>query len=442
MTGERVAGEHVTGRRSPARWVIVVVAVVVAVGLVGGGWFAATVFASPQQRAAAAAPPVAKPVLATVVSGDLVDTQVISGVIRPTDSFGAVLTAPADASRSVVTSVNTKKGGLVTVGTAVATVNGQPVFALRSAFPLYRDLGPGDQGVDVRALQQNLVDMGLLGTADGTFGPATASAVAGLFTHAGFDVPRRDAPPAPASPAVRVAGAGTVAGGATGAGTGPVATPVQVVYFPMASALTVPSLPAVAAAVPPVGDEVGPDTTFDFTAQSMAVFATVPDSLQAAPRPGSKVTVSGAGLRDAAATVGVVVDPGSTAGDDTGSAGSGGAGAGTGAAGSAGSAAGGDTTADTQAEIRVDIDAPHRLTPEMAGQSVTVTATIRRIATAALIVPVTAVAQADSGHGNVLVVAGDGTTRRVPVTIIGAADGRVALKPGAGVKTGDQVRVG
>jgi hypothetical protein len=142
--------------------VSLIVTVVVGIGLIGGGWFAASVFTSPEQRAAAAAPPAAAPILAEVESGNLLDTRTLSGTIRPTDAFDAVLVAAGGGSRSVVTSLNVSKGASVAIGSVVATVNGQPVFALQSPFPLYRDIGVGDSGVDVRSLQDSLKSMGPL----------------------------------------------------------------------------------------------------------------------------------------------------------------------------------------------------------------------------------------------------------------------------------------
>jgi multidrug efflux pump subunit AcrA (membrane-fusion protein) len=92
--------------------------------------------------------------------------------------------------------------------------------------------------------------------------------------------------------------------------------------------------------------------------------------------------------------------------------------------------------------MRIDLDDASLMTPQLSGQSVTVTATVKQVATDALIVPVTAVAGEDPAHGNVLVVSGGGAVQRVAVTIIGTVDGRVALEPGGRLKAGDQVRVG
>jgi hypothetical protein len=424
--------------RRPGRWVSLIVTVVVGIGLIGGGWFAASVFTSPEQRAAAAAPPAAAPILAEVESGNLLDTRTLSGTIRPTDAFDAVLVAAGGGSRSVVTSLNVSKGASVAIGSVVATVNGQPVFALQSPFPLYRDIGVGDSGVDVRSLQDSLKSMGLLPSPDGTVWPA--SAVTKLFTRAGFDTPKRDAQPTPGPETnAQPPNTGGASTDAPEASAEQVAVkPVRVVYFPMAAGMMVPNLPAVVGSLPKVGTEVGAGATFSFTAQALAVFASLPASLPEGLKAGTKVTVSGAGLQDAAATVrgpAVLEDAGSASG---GSPAPGNGDSDTGAADSPPSGA----PASPESEMRIDLDDASLMTPQLSGQSVTVTATVKQVATDALIVPVTAVAGEDPAHGNVLVVSGGGAVQRVAVTIIGTVDGRVALEPGGRLKAGDQVRVG
>ena len=433
--------------RGLARWIIVVIVVVVAVALVAGGWFAATVFTSPEQRAAAAAAPSPAPILVQVESGSLVDTRTLSGTVRPTDSFDAVLGVVAGAGRSIVTSVSVTKGQPVSVGSVVATVNGQPVFATQSAFPFYRDMGVGDHGVDVRALQESLVAVGLLGSADGQFGSATATAVQELFTRAGFDVPLRAAAPVSTSdPTPSVAG-GAVSDGGTvpdggavpDSGAKTAVAPAPVVYFPIASGLTVPALPAVVTSAPAVGTEVSSGATFGFAAQSLAVFATLPTSLPEGLEPGTTVVVSGAGLDNVAATAhGTITSTDTSLQQDPSDTGDADSGAGDTAAQPFG---GTDGATSAQTEVRFDLDGDAILKPEQAGQSVTVTVTVRQIAEDALIVPVTAVDEADSTHGHVLVVTSGSATERVTVTIVGVVDGRVALKPGETLKVGDQVRV-
>lgn len=430
-------------RRRSRPWLFMVVAVLVAVGLIAGGWFAATQFTSPQQRAAAATAPKETPVTAPVQTGDLVDTLTLSGTISPTSSITAALTAPTGTGSSVLTTVNSAVGSSVAIGTMVATVDGQPVFALQSPFPFYRDLGVGDTGLDVRSLQQNLVEMGLLSSADGNFGSQTAAAVTSLFDKAGFPPPTRAASTTgTSSSGTSSSGAAQSASGSSGAAA-PAQAPAQVVYFPMASAMTVTSLPEVVATAPQVGADVGSSATFGFTATTFAVYATPPASLPDGLAAGTKVTLTGAGLQNATGTVrGMVPAPGTSSSQSSSSSG------GTTDSGTTGSVPNGITgslaagSGTAQTDIGIDLDDASLLKPQMSGQSVTVSATVKTVAMHDLIVPTIAVAEQDPTHGTVLVVSGSGRVTRVPVTIVGAIGGSTALQPGGRLKAGENVRVG
>jgi peptidoglycan hydrolase-like protein with peptidoglycan-binding domain len=70
------------------------------------------------------------------------------------------------------------QGATVERGDELYRVNEQPVTLLLGAIPMYRDLGPGDPGRDVRQLENNLAKLGYEGfTADDTYTPSTAEAV-------------------------------------------------------------------------------------------------------------------------------------------------------------------------------------------------------------------------------------------------------------------------
>ena len=58
--------------------------------------------------------------------------------------------------------LHVRSGDVVRSGDRVAEVSGRTVVALQSDSPLYRPLGLGDQGPDVRRLESLLVDMGFL----------------------------------------------------------------------------------------------------------------------------------------------------------------------------------------------------------------------------------------------------------------------------------------
>lgn len=76
-------------------------------------------------------------------------------------------------------------------GDVLAEVAYRPVILLQGDAPLVRDLSAGDQGPDVVMVQQALLEMGLIETADidGVFGPVTAAAVTALYEEAGYPAP-------------------------------------------------------------------------------------------------------------------------------------------------------------------------------------------------------------------------------------------------------------
>ncbi|MGO3796928.1 MAG: peptidoglycan-binding protein [Pauljensenia sp.] len=62
-------------------------------------------------------------------------------------------------------------------GDALYAVAGTPVRVVKGSTPFYRDLVVGERGIDVAQLEQALVDLGYLGTADEVFDSWTESAV-------------------------------------------------------------------------------------------------------------------------------------------------------------------------------------------------------------------------------------------------------------------------
>ena len=79
------------------------------------------------------------------------------------------------------------------------TVNGRPVFALRGPVPMYRALGPGTSGDDVKQLQKALRRLGFdPGSISGTYGQGTATAVTDWYRNKGYEAqqPSADGPAA------------------------------------------------------------------------------------------------------------------------------------------------------------------------------------------------------------------------------------------------------
>ena len=87
----------------------------------------------------------------------------------------------------VVREVNCAVGEQIESGNSLFTIDNDPILALHTATPLWRDLTPGLQGDDVRALQEELNRLGASVAVTGTFGPATTAAVRSLWAGMGGD---------------------------------------------------------------------------------------------------------------------------------------------------------------------------------------------------------------------------------------------------------------
>lgn len=76
-------------------------------------------------------------------------------------------------------------GGRLVSGTSPVTVDDRPVLALATAQPLWRDLDPTSRGVDVTALQDELIRLGHQVPATGAFDASTQAAVRALREQIG-----------------------------------------------------------------------------------------------------------------------------------------------------------------------------------------------------------------------------------------------------------------
>ncbi|RRD51762.1 peptidoglycan-binding protein [Buchananella hordeovulneris] len=148
-----------------------------------GTWFAAKRFQSPDQRQAAAAPPTAGPIVVEVTRGDLTEQTTMKATASRAGERSVPL--PLPGAVSVLTHPGVAADTELLSGNVIAWINDRPVFALRGPFPLFRDIGEGDSGDDVRLLQQALADLGYDITPDGHFGTYTASLVRDLYETAG-----------------------------------------------------------------------------------------------------------------------------------------------------------------------------------------------------------------------------------------------------------------
>ncbi|MFF3377057.1 peptidoglycan-binding protein [Streptomyces sp. NPDC002680] len=179
-------------------------ALVGAVVLVGaGGWIAGTQVRSPADAAAAHTAPKAGPVTVAVQRQSLTATVVASGSVefaspRPLALAGAVGTgAAASAGGEGAEQRITKApvaGTKVKEGDVLMTVNGRPVFALSGSVPMYRALGPGASGDDVKQLQRALRRLGFdPGSISGNYRQGTAAAVTSWYTSKGYEAQKPSA---------------------------------------------------------------------------------------------------------------------------------------------------------------------------------------------------------------------------------------------------------
>ncbi len=378
------------GGRAAVRAALVVVLVGAALT---AGWYAAGRFESPAQRAAAASAPTAMPVTATVSRGDLADEITATAQIGYAGERQVSLPS-GGGSMHVVTAQPIAPGSAVGAGDALLVVDGRPVIVLPGAFPFYRDLHPGDNGPDVAQLQDGLRAAGAIISAreDGTFGRATAAAIARRYKTLGY---------ATASEQVET----------TNPDDGTTTTTSQLLV-PVGELLALPQLPALVTAVPPVGTVLdGSDSTATFAEPTLQATADIAPSVLASVTDGTQGTLTD----DSGGSIDVQVSA-ITAGDAT-----------TGASGSV-----------------VLAPSDGSISSEWAGKQVLATLRLQVAATDSLIVPTRAVAVDATGTAHVLRQSRDGSFASIAVEIRGQLAGQTAVAPfdEGTLAEGDPVKVG
>jgi hypothetical protein len=120
-----------------------------------------------------AAPATATPVATAIVErGTIAATESWDGTLE----YGAPYTVTSSAEGTITRLVD--QGERVRRGDELFRVNEQPVTLLYGVVPMYRDLEPGDSGVDVKQLEKNLAALGYEGfTVDDEYTSSTAEAV-------------------------------------------------------------------------------------------------------------------------------------------------------------------------------------------------------------------------------------------------------------------------
>ncbi|WP_081859797.1 MULTISPECIES: peptidoglycan-binding domain-containing protein [unclassified Microbacterium] len=398
-----------TARRS--RW-IVVIAVVLIVALIGAGfWFAAQFQSSAQQEANAKAP-APGPVFAEVTQGALAGEVGFTGQAGPSTQTPVTVLPVAEASLTVVTGRPLATGATASSGQVLTEVNGRPLFGVQSAFSFYRDMGVGDRGPDVEALQAALVVRSYQLNADGRFGGETAAAVKRWYQDNGYEAPTRSA-----------AAEKTSSEGGEKAADPSEKAPAAEGYVPVAEILAMPSASAQVVKGVQVGQRLAAEGVPDLILGSadLVVTITVPVTDLGDVVAGDAAVISIGGTE----VEGIVGDirPSDSAEDSEGS--------------------GSNGDAEQAAPEVTFAVVPKTALPGSSGRARV--AVIKQIvAEDALIVPVLAVSDRGPDKNVLTKQQADGTLLEVPVTVLGTLQGEVAVEPrdeGA-LKAGELVRVG
>ncbi|GAA1221058.1 MULTISPECIES: peptidoglycan-binding domain-containing protein [Microbacterium] len=414
-------------RRS--RWIVVLVVVLVGSIICAGFWFAAQFQSSAQQEANAKAP-AAGPVFAEVTQGSLVGEVSFTGLAGPSAQTPVTVLPVPDASLAVVTGHPLQVGAAVSAGQVLTEVNGRPLFGVQSPFSFYRDMGIGDHGPDVEALQNALLARSYEVVPDGRFGSATAAAVKRWYQDSGYEAPTRSAPAVEKTDPVegdRPAESSTE--------TPATKTPAAEGYVPVAEILAMPSASAQIVRGLLVGQRLAVEGQPDFILGSadVVITITVPAADLGDVVAGDAATISIDGVT-VEGTVGDIGFPGSTgateASEDSPPGGS------SGEEGATGGAEAGVS------EVTFTV-VPQTALPVSTGRA-RVTVIQQVVAQDALIVPIVAVSDRGPGKNILTKQQDDGTLVEVPVTVLGTLQGEVAVesvKEGA-LEVGDKVRVG
>ncbi|MEU7872623.1 peptidoglycan-binding protein [Dactylosporangium sp. NPDC049140] len=125
------------------------------------------------QPSDAVAAPAVELATAPVARGDLVATVQLPGRLGYSGTYTIV------GQRAGTVTAAPSPGTVVRRGDRVYTVDQRPIPLLYGTIPVYRALSPGDEGADVRQLEENLVALGVGGqlTVDSDYTGATAAAV-------------------------------------------------------------------------------------------------------------------------------------------------------------------------------------------------------------------------------------------------------------------------
>lgn len=176
---------------------IILLAVLVLVVIAAAGALLLTSrIKSPAELAAQTKPPALTELTAPVQKSVLTTTVLGQGVVGPPEEVspsaigtsGGGAAAASQNVQPIVTRIFRHRRSVVSEGSVLLEVAGQPFFVLGGTVPAYRNLEPGETGPDVVQLQH---DMALLGysvgaDASGYFGRGTSAAVTAFYRGIGY----------------------------------------------------------------------------------------------------------------------------------------------------------------------------------------------------------------------------------------------------------------
>ena len=129
-------------------------------------------------------------VTAAVESQPIRELYSLSAQVSAEQVSAIMPTAGGSGGRLVVSGKVHAPGDVIHYGDVIAELSGRPVFAVPSALPLYRDISRDETGSDISGVQHLLADLGLYnGSVDGKATTATLTAIASLYTRAGYPAP-------------------------------------------------------------------------------------------------------------------------------------------------------------------------------------------------------------------------------------------------------------
>jgi len=161
---------------------VAIIALIGVVLIASVGWIAARQIRSPAQVAADTAAPQASLLTAQVQLRSLSSEVIVRGTGRYGKPEAINLPSSSLKSNTPVISRIAKPDAVLGERSVAMTVSGRPVFVLRGATPMHRDIGPGDSGEDVRQLEAALARFGYNpGALDGRYDRSTAAAVARMY---------------------------------------------------------------------------------------------------------------------------------------------------------------------------------------------------------------------------------------------------------------------